>query len=145
MFVRWPGKVTPLRDDETLATILDFPTTILKLAGAKVPAELPGLDLLDRDAMTARKSIFIESYTHDIAALAQPAKSLVTRVVIDGWAKLLIPGEARPDKVFASAPTEVELFDLKSDPLEKTNLAAEKPEEVQRLQAIQQRAWDSAK
>ena len=145
MFVRWPGKVTPKRDDETLATILDFPPTILKLAGAKVPAELPGLDLLDRDAMTARKSIFIEAYTHDIADLAQPTKSLTTRVVIDGWSKLLIPGAAKPDKVFASAPTELELFDLKSDPLEKTNLAAKQPEEVQRLQAIQQRAWDSAK
>ena len=28
MFVRWPGKVQPLRDDETLASIIDFAPTI---------------------------------------------------------------------------------------------------------------------
>ena len=41
MFVRWPKTVKPQRDDETLATILDFPTTILKLAGAKARRIFP--------------------------------------------------------------------------------------------------------
>ena len=35
MFVRWPGKVNPLRDDETLASIIDFVPTILTARGAK--------------------------------------------------------------------------------------------------------------
>jgi arylsulfatase A-like enzyme len=142
MFVRWPGKVKPQRDDATLASIIDFAPTILKLAGAAAPADLPGLDLLDRDAMTGRKSIFVEGYTHDIADLAAPAKSLVTRVVIDGWSKLLLPGFRVPDKAFPSAPTEVELFDLKTDPLETTNLAAGREDEVKRLRSLQQAAWD---
>jgi arylsulfatase A-like enzyme len=141
MFVRWPGKVTPQRDDQSLASIIDFAPTILKIAGAKAPADLPGLDLLDRNAMTARKSIFVEAYTHDIADLAQPAKSLVTRVVIDGWSKLLLPTGLRPDKAYPSAPTEIELFDLKADPLETADLAAKKPDEVKRLEAIQNAAW----
>ncbi len=141
MFVRWPGKVKPQRDDETLASIVDFPHTILKLADAKAPADLSGLDLLDRDAMMARKSVFVEAYTHDISDLTQPAKSLVTRVVIDGWSKLLLPTSIRPDKAYPSAPTEIELFDLKADPLEKTNVAASRADEVRRLQAIQDAAW----
>jgi len=141
MFVRWPGKVAPLRDEQTLASILDFAPTILNLAGAGAPAGLPGLDLLDRRAMTARKSIFIEAYTHDIADLADPAKSLVTQVVIDGWSKLLLPTGLRPDKAYPSAPTEIELFDLKTDPLEKTSLAAQNPGEVTRLKTIQTTAW----
>ena len=141
MFVRWPGKVKPQRDDETLASIIDFAPSILKIAGAKAPADLPGLDLLDRDAMTARKSVFVEAYTHDIFDLAQPATSLVTRVVIDGWSKLLLPTSVRPDKAFPSTPTEIELFDLKSDPREKTNVAASQPDEVKRLQAIQDARW----
>lgn len=141
MFVRWPGKVAPQRDDQTPASIIDFAPTILKIAGAKAPADLPGLDLLDRDAMTARKSIFVEAYTHDIADLAQPAKSLVTRVVIDGWSKLLLPTGLRPDKAFPSAPTEIELFDLKADPLETASLAAKNPDEVKRLQAILNASW----
>ena len=141
MFVRWPGKVKPQRDDETLASIIDFAPSILKIAGAKAPADLPGLDLLDRDAMTARKSVFVEAYTHDIFDLAQPATSLVTRVVIDGWSKLLLPTSVRPDKAYPSAPTEIELFDLKSDPLEKSNVAASRADEVKRLQAIQDAEW----
>jgi uncharacterized sulfatase len=141
MFVRWPAKVKPRRDDETLASIIDFAPTILKIAGAKAPADLPGLDLLDDAAMNARKSVFVEAYTHDIADLATPGKSLITRVVISGWSKLLIPGSARPDRPHSSAPTEIELFDLKSDPLETTNIAAKNPEEVKRLQAIQDAAW----
>lgn len=142
MFVRWPEKVKPFRDDVTLAHITDFPTTILKLAGVKVPADLPGLDLLDRDAMAKRKSIFVESYCHDIADLKQPGKSLYARVVIDGFSKLIIPGPAKPTKPFHTIPTEIELYDLKTDPLEKTNLAKDHPDEVKRLTAIQDSEWD---
>ncbi len=141
MFVRWPGKVQPKRDDTTLASIIDFAPTILKIAGAKAPADLPGLDLTNQEAMSARKSIFVEAYTHDIFDLAQPAKSLVTSVAIDGWSKLLLPTSVRPDKAYPSAPTEIELFDLKADPLETNNLATKNPAEVKRLQAIQEAAW----
>ncbi len=141
MFVRWPGKVKPLRDDETLASILDIAPSILKIAGAKTPGDLPGIDLLDREAMTARKSITVENFTHNIKDLGHPEKSLVTRVVIGGWSKLLIPGTVRPDQKYTTAPKEIELFDLKSDPLEKTNIAIQKPDEVKRLQAIQDRIW----
>ncbi len=142
MFVRWPGKVQPLRDDETLASIIDFAPTILNLCGLEAPVDLPGLDLLDRTTMTARTTIFVEAYTHDIAELGKPEKSLVTQVVINGWSKLLLPGPNRPDKAYTSAPNMIELFDLKTDPLEKHNLAAEKPEEVSRLKTLQNAAWN---
>ena len=141
MLVRWPGKVPPLRDTETLASIIDIAPTILKIAGAKAPADLPGLDLLDRGAMMARKSIFVEAYTHDIIDLAQPSRSLVTRVVIDGWSKLLLPTAVKLDKAYPSSPAAIELFDLKTDPLETKNLAAKNPDEVTRLQIIQDRFW----
>jgi uncharacterized sulfatase len=142
IFVRWQGHAPPLRDDETLASIIDIVPTTLKACGIKAPAKLPGLDLLDRPAMTARKSIFVESYTHDIAELGSPEKSLVARVVIDGWKKLIIPGSTRPDRKFTSAPAEIELYDLQSDPYEKENLAVKQPAEVARLKAIQNAAWD---
>ena len=133
MFVRWPGKVQPLRDDETLASIIDFVPTILKVCGVPVPAELPGLNLLDRKAMTARKSICLAASTHDIADLNHPSMSLTARVVIEGWWKLLLPGAASAGMKRAAAPTKPELFDLKADPLEASNLAEQKPEEVTRL------------
>lgn len=140
MFVRWPSKVKPQRDDQTLASVIDFAPTILKAAGVQGATDLPGIDLLDREAMTARKSIFVESYTHNIAELGAPSKSLVARVIVDGWSKLIIPGTAKDSKRVA-APSEVELFDLQSDPMERTNLAPNRPEDVKRLEAIQQSAW----
>ena len=145
MFVRWPGKVVPLRDDETLASIVDFPPTILQLAGVDVPADLPGLNLIDHAAMQARKTVFVESYLHDIMDLDDPQKSLTARVVIDGWSKLIIPGphrESSPQRAsFAKIDGEIELFDLKNDPVETKNLAAERPEEVARLQTLQDAVW----
>ena len=141
MFVRWPGKVPSHRDDETLASIVDFVPTILKLAGVKAPNDLPGLDLTDTGAMRARKAVFVEAYTHDIADLAAPQQSLIAGVVLSGWSKLLLPGPARPDKPHSTAPSEIELFDLKTDASESVNLAPRKPDEVRRLQAMQDQAW----
>jgi uncharacterized sulfatase len=136
MFVRWPGKVEPARDDETLAHVLDFPKTILDITGAKNPGDLPGLDLTDRDAMKARKTVFVEAYTHDIADLADPSKSRIADVVIDGWWKLIVPGAAKPDRTFSSAPEAPVLYDLKTDPLEKADVSGEHREEVARLKAL---------
>ena len=141
MFVRWPGKVKPLRDDNTLASIIDFVPTVLTVCGVEVPSELPGLNLLDRAAMTARKSVFVEAYTHDIADLGKPSKSLVAQVVISGWSKLIVPGTVGPDKTYTSGPKRIELFDLKSDPLEKRDLAADRADEVKRLLAMQNAQW----
>ncbi len=141
IFVRWPEKVKPMRDEETLASIIDFVPTVLTACGLKVPSDLTGLNLLDRPAMTARKAVFVEAYRHDIADLANPSKSLVAQVVISGWSKLIIPGAVAPDKAFASGPKRIELFDLKSDPLEKRDLAADRVDEVKRLQDVQNAAW----
>ena len=142
MFVRWPGKVKPFRDDETLAHIIDFVPTILGIAGAKNPGDLPGLDLSDHVAMKARKSVFVEAYTHDIAELGAPGKSLTARVVVDGWWKLIVPGPVKPDRPFAGAPGEISLFDLKADPLETKNVAADHPETVERLKGLLEKDWD---
>lgn len=142
MFVRWPGKVTPQRDDNTLASIIDVAPTILKLADAKIPDDLRGLNLIDREAMAKRESVFVEAYTHDIADLKQPQLSLTARVVIHEDYKLIIPGPAKPDRPFATTPEKVELYDLKADPLEKNNLATKLPEKVSQLKAILNAEWD---
>ncbi|WP_246112803.1 sulfatase family protein [Allorhodopirellula solitaria] len=143
IFVRWPGKVQPQRDETTLASILDVMPTIFSACGIEVPDDLPGLNLVDHQEMQKRDTVFVEGYTHDIADLDKPEKSLVTRVVIDGWNKLVVPGSRRPDKGYTSAPESVELFDLKSDPLEKQNLAAEQPQVVDQLKGLLKTRWDA--
>lgn len=146
MFVRWPAKVKPLRDDETLASIVDFAPTILKHAGIKAPDGLPGLDLTDQTAMKARKSVFVESYLHDLMDLDHPAKSLTARAVISENYKLIVPGkhkETNPRRAsFSKIAGVIELFDLKTDPTETKNLAAEKPEVVARLKGLLDAEWN---
>jgi uncharacterized sulfatase len=141
IFIRWPGRVKPLRDDDTLASIIDIVPTIAKAAGLNAPADLPGLDLTDREALQKRPCITVECYTHDIADLAAPEKSLLSRVVLSGWSKLLIPGPARPDRPFSSRSEQPELFNLKADLGEQTNLATQQPKEVARLRALQDAIW----
>jgi len=136
MFVRWPGKVEPARDDETLAHLIDFAPTILSITGAKNPGDLPGLNLTDRDAMRARKTVFVEAYTHDIADLADPSKSRIADVVIDGWWKLIVPTGVKPDRPFSGVPAATVLYDLKSDPLEKTDVSKEHPDQLERLKTL---------
>lgn len=146
MFVRWPGKIAPLRDDETLASIVDFVPTIFNLAKVDVPKALPGIDLRDREAMKSRDTLFIDTYTHDIADLDDPAKSLTSRVVIQGWSKLIVPGpqaETTGRRAgFAFIEPSIQLFDLKNDSHETKNLAAERPGEVSRLNALLDGWWD---
>ena len=141
IFARWPGKIPAGRDDNTLASINDVVPTILSAAGIKSPTPLPGINLLDTAALTARKTLFVESYTHDVADIKAPAKSLMAAVVIDENFKLILPSEARSDKPFATIPDAPELFDLKTDPLEKTNLAKDKPDVVKRLTDLQNSFW----
>lgn len=136
MFVRWPGKVKPSRDDETLAHVIDFAPTILNITGAKNPGDLPGLNLTDRAAMMARKTVFVEAYTHDIADLTDPSKSRIADVVIDGWWKLIIPTGVKPDRSFSGVPRATVLYDLKNDPLEKTDVSNQQPAAVARLRAL---------
>jgi len=133
MFIRWPEKIKPLRDDETLAHVIDFAPTILEITGAKKHDELKGMLLHDNSAMKKRSTVFVEAYTHDIAELGKPEKSRIAEVVIDGWWKLIIPGTTKPDRSFSTAPHSMELFNLKEDPMETKNLADKYPEVVSRL------------
>lgn len=144
VFVRWPGVIEPQRDDQSPVSIVDIVPTILHAARIPVPAELPGLDLRNHPATKARKSVFIESYRHDIMNIQEPAKSLTARAVIDGWSKLIVPGPVEQDgskSKFASISGDVELYDLEKDPREEKNLAAEKPGEVARLKELLNKQW----
>lgn len=80
MMLRWPGKISREMDTVTLAHVTDFPKTILGITGAEQPGDLPGLNLMDREAMKARETAFVEADTHDMADLADQYPDVVLRL-----------------------------------------------------------------
>jgi uncharacterized sulfatase len=86
---------------------------------------LPGVILLDKDAVAARKTVYGECFTHDFVDLHNPEKNLRFRWMIeDGW-KLIVaqPGEQ----------TGVELYNVLDDPHEERNLATLQPQRVEEM------------
>ncbi len=144
----WPGVIRPgLRGDQ-LGSSIDIVPTLLAAAGAPIPKELPGLNLLPilkSGAPTPRDTVFGETFAHDIANLDRPADSLVYRWVIEGKWKLLLTYDGAVSARYASSNPRDEkrpqLFDLLADPHENKNLAAQNPAVVARLAAKLEQWW----
>jgi len=94
-----------------------------------------------------RPGIFGESFAHDIADIKKPEASLLFRWRIEGKWKLLLTYDGEVNRYQSTHPrTEKrpQLFDLSSDPHEKTNLAKKHPKVVASL-AEKIDAWWPAK
>lgn len=133
---RWPGVINAGERKE-LCTSLDIVPTILAATGTKAPHEFPGMNLLPTlkgEAPLKRKTIYGESFAHDIADIMKPEASLMYRWVIDGNLKLLLSYDGRLGKI-KYPPTDFrpQLYDLIADPHENLNLASERPDDVARL------------
>lgn len=133
---RWPGVINVAEQPE-LCNSVDIMPTILAAAGADIPDNLPGLNLMPaiRDGKRIeRDTIFGESFAHDIADIDKPEASLIFRWVIERDWKLLLTYDGRLGKM-KYPPTDAapQLFDLETDPHEKENLAGRHPEIVNRL------------
>lgn len=143
----WPGKIRPGDRKEQLCSSIDIVPTALAAAGARIPENLPGLNLLpvlESGEPTARKTVFGETFAHDVAEIDNPQATLLYRWVVDGKWKLLLTYDGKLDQYAKSHPrTEKrpQLFDLLADPHENTNLAAQNPEVVARLAASLQEWW----
>jgi uncharacterized sulfatase len=147
IFVSWPGHIKPAVMAEA-ASAVDIMPTLLKLAGAPVPADGDGLDLLDDAALRARPFVAGQNSTHDILELGRPAASLRYRWLVAGELKLIVSsglqtGTTQHGSSDATEPPR--LFDLKADPHELRDLAAERPEDVKRLTALLDGWWDGRK
>lgn len=127
IMISWPGRVQPRVDQEHLASNLDLWPTLAALLRTPLPPGLPGVDLTDREAVARRAAIFGEQYTHNIADVDAPARSLEHRWVIDGWWKLIVPVTA------AATDGKPELYNLHNDPWERVDLADKKARRVSQL------------
>jgi len=127
IMVRWPKRVRAGVDRQTPVVSIDFAPTILSACGLNPTADMQGVDLLDQEALAKRDAIFGEIFKHNAVDIDDPASSLLYRWCIAGRSKLILPhGANLPD-------AEVELYDLSADPHEKTNLGADRPDDVKPL------------
>ncbi len=144
ILVSLPGRIAPAVMDVP-ASAVDLMPTLLKLAGAPVPADGDGLDLLDDAALRARPFVAGQNSTHDIRELGRPAASLRYRWLVAGDLKLIVSsglktGSTQHGSGDATEPPR--LFDLKADPHEQRDLAAERPQDLKRLTALLDGWWD---
>ena len=126
IFLTHKNRIAPRRDKETLASNIDIAPTILKACGIEPDKAMSGLDLREPEALAKRDRIFVDLYEVNIQvdAVADVDSDLVARVVVDGWDKLIV----RPDSQ--------ELYNLKNDPDDRTDLAAQHPDKVKKLSGL---------
>tara|TARA_R110002096_G_scaffold11515_4_gene42334 strand:- start:189 stop:1577 length:1389 start_codon:yes stop_codon:yes gene_type:complete len=126
---RWPGKIAPGAIDNTsLISAVDLLPTFCEIAGVELPADyqpdgINQLDVLTGTPVAERgKPLFWKSQS---PWPAQPHKPFhwVSFAMVDQKWKLLSNGDG----------SYVELYDLVADPMEKSDLKEENPEQVQEL------------
>lgn len=134
----WPGTIEPAERDE-LCSSIDLVPTMVAAAGANIPENLPGLNLLPavRDGKAIeRDTIFGETCAHDIVDIDAPEASLLYRWCIEGRWKLLLTYDGKVNRypaVHLREEPRPQLYDLIADPHETKNLASEHPGLVARL------------
>jgi arylsulfatase len=139
-FWRWPGVLEPGVVDQ-LAAHIDFFPTLAELAGAQLPAELAAsLDgrslaplLQDPKAGWPERYLIthVGRWARDQAATAKYSHCRIRN------SRYSLVSDAR------DGARKWELFDLKSDYGEQTDLAAQRPEVVKEFDAAYSQWWDA--
>lgn len=144
----WPGVIRAGDREDQLCSSIDIFPTVLAAAGAHIAEHLPGFNLLpvlksgDR---TPRSEVLGETFAHDIADVDDPERSLLYRwVVWDKWKLILTyDGEVeRYAEYHPRADKRPQLYDLRADPHEQLNVAAQHPDIVARLVAKIDDWWE---
>ncbi len=134
MMLRWTGKVAPKKSDTVVSTI-DWAPTLLRAAGIEPTKDMLGVNWLDDAALSARKTMHGEIFTHNAVDLTTPASSLCWRWIIEGEYKLIVPHSVNePD-------AKTELYRITTDVNEEKNLAGEQAEVVKALTAKLDAWW----
>jgi len=131
LVVRWPAGVQPGVVDEPVE-LIDVMPTLLELSGLATPAGVQGqslVPLLQRSGTGERRGwkrrpVIMEKQPQGEAEFPGASESYA---IIDGDWKLVV------NKVRAPGQPEYELYEFPRDPLDRTNVAADHPDVVQRL------------
>ena len=127
MLVRWPGKIRAGSVSDLPWSFADFLPTAASLAGVATPRGLDGVSMVDafQRPETSRPPRFLywEFYGFDAARGELRANTLAQAARWGEWKAVKRPGAA------------MELYNLKSDPSESADVAAQRADIAGKLQA----------
>lgn len=134
VIVHWEGMTKAGKYDDLVSTV-DLAPTVLAACGAKAPDTMSGVSLLDVAAGKGplkRDAVFGEIYVHTAVKIEDPRANLTHRWIRVGDWKLIVPMKE------AEKP---ELYNLRDDQQEKTNLADKNTDTVVRLKKRLEEMW----
>ena len=135
-FVKWPkGLIRPKRETDAPISVTDLLPTIAAATGAKVPANVDGVNIVPylqgKTSKQPHKALFWRTTEH--AALQRQRRQPKATVYIphiaavrEGKWKMVVLDDAGPNE-------HIELYDLVRDPSEKNDLASKEEKVVKRL------------
>jgi len=119
LIVRWPARIRPGTVSDRLCALWDLAPTALDIAQAEIPKGLDGISLLP--TWTGQE----QTNHHDY---------LYWEVHDGGFAQAIRQGRWKAVKLAPSEP--LQLYDLQTDPAERHDQAAARPEIVARLERL---------
>ena len=143
-----PGVIEPEINHSTLVSNVDLVPTVLNLLNVS-NNELPGINVLDKEKLNKRETIFIECYNHDILNVDKPSESVLYKIALDKKWKLMVPNtdlvirdfKDPQDHYYGFYSNEIQLFDLENDPEEQVNLAYKHPDIVAKMSNLINKWW----
>lgn len=139
IMISWPGQVTPKRS-QGLAHAIDIFPTIAASTSANAPDDLPGINLLDEDAVNSRKAVFGVTHAVHNMTPGDPDDTLKYLWCVTGDWKLMVryPGKDITNyknlHVWDKKPSR--LYNIAADPDEKNELSQQHPEKVAELRGL---------
>jgi arylsulfatase A-like enzyme len=138
---RWPGKIAAGTTNGHVSAFWDMLPTFAAITGAEVPVKVDGLSMLP--ALTGKPQ-----KPHDFLYWEFNAKHYnggQVTVRMGDWKGIKIQQLSsgkrgkRKKSAVTHSPEKMQLFNLKTDPFEQTDVAAHHPEVVSQIEAIIQR------
>jgi len=126
MVARWPGRIRAGAVSDHVSAFWDILPTLCEVAGAPVPRDIDGISLLPTLLGTGQQKAHAHLYWEFPSYGGQQA------VRLGDWKGVR--------QKMLRGPVKTELYDLRDDPGETTDLAAKHPDVVARIEAVMSQA-----
>ena len=142
MMFRWKGVIEPEMDEKNVVSSIDIATTLLDICGITPTEDMQGINVLDKEAVSARDAVFAEASAHDFSTIDE---SLMFRIIVKPPWKLILPDPVNrpynPEFYPIKPDGKPQLYNLMDDPYEKVNLAGENSDVVSSLMKEIENWW----